>query len=265
MSNAYVRARVENINSGWRTEIIHAARNCRNKDQCLSTGVATFIAIDGPVGSGKTAAGRMLAARLGHMFLDTGVMYRAITYLALQKNLSLGDAQVLTQLASKVQMELVGDPGEECRVIVNAGDVTHNLRSPAVERSVSAVSAVPGVRKVLVRLQQEAAAKGQIVMVGRDIGTVVMSGAGLKIYLDASVEVRARRRHDQLLESGSEIAYETVLKDLRRRDELDSTRDVAPLKPAGDAVILTTDDLGLEGVVDRLESLARGVPQKGDN
>jgi len=230
----------------------------------LSTGIASFIAIDGPVGSGKTAAGRMLAARLGHMFLDTGVMYRAITYLALQKNLSLSDSKALTLLASKADMELVGDPGEECRVIVNAGDVTKHLRRPEVDRSVSAVSAVPGVRDVLLRLQREAAAKGQIVMVGRDIGTVVMSGAGLKIYLDASVEVRARRRYDQLLESGSGIAYETVLEDLRRRDELDSTRDVAPLKPASDAVIVPTDDLELESVVDRLESLARSFPEKGD-
>lgn len=230
----------------------------------MSTGIAPFIAIDGPVGSGKTAAGRMLAARLGHMFLDTGVMYRAITYLALQKNLSLNDSEALTLLASKADMELVGDPGEECRVIVNTGDVTNNLRSPEVDRSVSAVSAVSGVRGVLVRLQREAAAKGQIVMVGRDIGTVVMSGAGLKIYLDASVEVRARRRHDQLQESGSDISYQTVLNDLRRRDELDSTRDVAPLKPASDAVILPTDDLELEGVVDRLECMARGLPEKGD-
>jgi len=199
------------------------------------------------------------------MFLDTGVMYRAITYLALEKGVSLSDSEALTQLASKAEMKLVGDPGEECRVIVNSGDVTNNLRSPEVDRSVSAVSAVPGVRDVLVRLQRETAAMGQIVMVGRDIGTVVMSGAGLKIYLDASVEVRARRRYDQLQESGSGIVYETVLEDLRRRDELDSTRDVAPLKPADDAVNLPTDDLGLEDVVDRLESLARGAPEKGDD
>jgi cytidylate kinase len=265
MFTVHVRAGAENINSGRTFQIDQDAENCCNKDQGLSTEIAPFIAIDGPVGSGKTAAGRMLAARLGHMFLDTGVMYRAVTYLALQKNVSLSDSEALTLLASRVDIELVGDPGEECRVIVNAGDVTNNLRSPEVDRSVSAVAAVPGVRDVLVRLQREVAAKGQIVMVGRDIGTVVMSGAGLKIYLDASVEIRARRRHDQLLESGSDIAFETVLEDLRRRDELDSTRDVAPLKPASDAVNLPTDNLGLEGVVDRLESLARGVPEMGDD
>ncbi len=220
--------------------------------------VASFIAIDGPVGSGKTTVGRLLAARLGHTFLDTGVMYRAVTYLALQKNVSLNDAPALTKLASTTEMELVPDSGEECRVIVDSGDLTDRLRSPEVDRAVSAVSAVPGVREVLVRLQREVAIRGQIVMVGRDIGTVVLTGAGLKIYLDASVDVRARRRYEQLRESGSDIAFETVLANLRRRDELDSTRSVAPLKPANDAVNLPTDDLGLEQVVNRIEALASG-------
>ena len=223
----------------------------------LSTVVAPFIAIDGPVGSGKTAAGRQLAARLGHIFLDTGAMYRAITYLALQKNVPVDDAMALTRLASAAGMELAATPGDECRVIVEGDDVTDELRSAEVDRSVSAVSAVPGVREVLVRLQREIAGQGQIVMVGRDIGTVVLSDAGLKIYLDASVGVRARRRHAQLRESGSDVAYETVLTDLRRRDELDSSRAVAPLRPANDAVTLSTDDLALEDVVDRLEAMAR--------
>ncbi|MBT3941229.1 MAG: (d)CMP kinase [Chloroflexi bacterium] len=231
----------------------HQARGAQ-----LSTGVAPFIAIDGPVGSGKTAVGRVLADRLGHMFLDTGVMYRAVTYLALQKQIALSDPDALVRLASSSGMELTGGPGEECRVIVRSGDVTDHLRSPEGDRSVSAVSAVSGVREVLVGLQREIAAKGQIVMVGRDIGTVVMSGAGLKIYLDASVEERARRRHAQLQESGTDIAYDTVLEDLRRRDDLDSSREVAPLKRAADAVDLTTDDLGIDEVVDRLEELARG-------
>jgi cytidylate kinase len=225
----------------------------------LPTDVAPFIAIDGPVGSGKTAVGRRLAARLGHMFLDTGVMYRAVTYQALQKKVSLSDPGALTQLASTTDMELRGDAGEECRVIVDAGDVTDELRSPEVERSVSTVASVPGVREVLVRMQREVAARGKIVMVGRDIGTVVLSGAGLKIYLDASVDIRARRRYDQLQESGSDIEYETVLKDLKNRDDLDSSRAIAPLMAATDAVTLPTDDLGLQEVVDRLESLARGA------
>lgn len=225
----------------------------------MATGVAPFIAIDGPVGSGKTAVGRILATRLGHMFLDTGVMYRAVTYLALQAHIALDDANALTRLASATGMRLTGGPGEECRVIVDSGDVTDQLRTPEVDRSVSAVSAIPGVREVLVNLQRDIATRGQIVMVGRDIGTVVMSGAGLKIYLDASVEERARRRHEQLVDSGSDIAYETVLEDLKRRDDLDSSRAVAPLKRADDAIDLPTDDLGLEEVVDRLEMMARGT------
>ncbi len=232
----------------------------------MSTGVAPFIAIDGPVGSGKTAVGRILANRLGHTFLDTGVMYRAVTYLALQERIPLDDAEALTRLASSSGMKLTGGSGEECRVIVSSGDITDHLRSPDVDRSVSAVSAVPGVREVLVGLQREIADLGQVVMVGRDIGTVVMSGAGLKIFLDASVEERARRRHGQLQESGTEIAFETVLEDLKRRDDQDSSRTVAPLKRADDAVDLPTDDLGLEEVVDRLEMMARGeAPENADD
>ena len=219
--------------------------------------IAPCIAIDGPVGSGKTAAGRCLAARLGHTFLDTGVMYRAITYLALQKNVPVDDWAALARLASKAGMELTADPGDECRVILGGRDVTDELRSAVVDRNVSAVSAVPGVREVLVKLQREIAARGHIVMVGRDIGTVVLSDAGLKIYLDASADVRARRRHGQLVESGSDMEYETVLADLRRRDEQDSSRAVAPLRAANDAVTLPTDDLALDEVVDRLEAMAR--------
>lgn len=219
--------------------------------------IAPCIAIDGPVGSGKTAAGRCLAARLGHTFLDTGMMYRAITYLALQKKVPVDDSAALARLASKAGMELTAAPGDECRVIVGGRDVTDELRSAVVDRNVSAVSAVPGVREVLVKLQREIAARGQIVMVGRDIGTVVLSDAGLKIYLDASADVRARRRHGQLVESGSDMEYETVLADLRRRDEQDSSRAVAPLRAANDAVTLPTDDLALDDVVDRLEAMAR--------
>lgn len=190
-------------------------------------------------------------------------MYRAITYLALQKNVPVDDSAALTRLASKADMELTPAPGGECRVIVGGRDVTDELRSAGVDRNVSAVSAVPGVREVMVDLQREIAARGQIVMVGRDIGTIVLSDAGLKIYLDASADVRARRRHEQLLESGSDMDFETVLADLQRRDELDSSRAVAPLRPADDAVTLPTDDLALDAVVDRLEAMARGDGDDG--
>lgn len=223
----------------------------------MSTDVAPLIAIDGPVGSGKTAAGRQLAARLGYIFLDTGIMYRAITYLALQRNVPVEDPAALARLASTTEMVVEAVTGDECRLIVDGGDVTDKLRSAEVDRTVSAVSAVPGVREILVQRQREVAARGHIVMVGRDIGTVVLSEAGLKVYLDASVDVRARRRHIQLLEGGSDIEYETVLGDLRRRDEWDSSRAVAPMRPAHDAVIFPTDDLELEDVVDRLEAMAR--------
>ena len=217
--------------------------------------VASFIAIDGPVGSGKTTVGRLLAARLGHTFLDTGVMYRAVTYLALQKNVSLNDAPALTKLASTTEMELVPASGEECRVIVDSGDLTDRLRSPEVDRAVSAVSAVPGVREVLVRLQREVAIRGQIVMVGRDIGTVVLPGADLKIYLVACPEERARRRYLETLQRDEPTNYDQVLADLKRRDKLDSERALAPLQPASDAAIVDTDGLDVAEVLNKVVSL----------
>lgn len=223
----------------------------------LPTDVVPIITIDGPVGSGKTDVGRRLATRLGHIFLDTGIMYRAITYMALQTNVSVDDPEALTRLATVTEMVFKATPGDECRLIVDGRDMADELRSAEVDRTVSAVSAVPGVREILVQQQREIAARGPIVMVGRDIGTVVLMEAGLKVYLDASVEVRARRRHVQLDKAGTDIKYETVLGDLRRRDERDSSRPVAPLRPANDAIILATDDLQLEDVVDRLEAMAR--------
>ncbi|MFP6680314.1 MAG: (d)CMP kinase [Dehalococcoidia bacterium] len=224
----------------------------------MSSVIAPFIAIDGPVASGKTVAGKILAGRLGHAFLDTGVMYRAVTYLALQQLIPLDDPEALTGIMASSGLRLTRNAGEECRVLVNSGDITDKLRSSEVDRSVSIVSAVPGVRKLLVELQREIATLGQVVMVGRDIGTVVMSGAGLKVYLDASVTERASRRYRQLQQSGSEISYQTVLDDLTRRDYLDSSRELAPLKQADDAIHLLTDDLNLDQVVDRLEEMARG-------
>ena len=220
------------------------------------------IAIDGPSGAGKGSVSRAIAKALGCRYVDTGAMYRAVAWMATHEGLALDDEPALAALAERVELTL-----DDQIVLVEGHDVTRAIRTAEIDAAAARVARMPAVREVLVRRQRAYAAAGGLVMLvmeGRDIGTTVFPAAQVKIYLDASVEVRARRRHDQLLESGSDIAYETVLKDLRRRDELDSTRDVAPLKPASDAVKLATDDLGLEAVVDRLEFLARGVPEKGD-
>ena len=219
------------------------------------------IAIDGPVASGKTSVGSLLAARLGYRFLDTGLMYRAVTWAAVRRGVAPEDAAETSLLAREVSVELGADGRGPTRLFVGKDDVTDHLRDAAVDRQVSAVSAVAGVREVLVWEQRRIAGEGAIVMVGRDIGTVVLPDAEMKVYLIASVESRARRRyleHAQNRVGG----FEQILDELRRRDRLDSTRSISPLRPASDAVIIDTDDLDLDQVADAVAALARpGLPQ----
>ncbi len=224
------------------------------------------IAIDGPVASGKTVVGRILAQRLGYRFLDTGLMYRAITWLALKEGVPLEGAP-LTELARRARIRVADqggtsvssvEPGNS-RIIVNGVDVTDELRSPVVEGAVSVVSAAPGLREVMVEHQRAIAREGAIVMVGRDIGTVVLPDAGLKVFLRASVAERASRRYRELREMGKETSYKAILDNLRERDALDSQRAHAPLQPAEDARILDTDGIGVEEVVERVLAMVDGT------
>ena len=216
------------------------------------------IAVDGSAASGKSTVGRRLAARLGYPFLDTGIMYRAITYAALQRGTALSDDDALSKLAASVQIAVglpaAGSDGS-ATITVDGEDVTSRLRGAAVEESVSLVSRVPGVRDALVRKQREIAAGLEIVMAGRDIGTVVLPEADLKVYLDASLEERAARRHREFARLGRGVTEEEVLQDIRRRDQIDSQRAVSPLRPADDAVIIDTDGLTLDEVMDRVLAL----------
>lgn len=211
------------------------------------------IAIDGPVASGKTSVGTLLAARLGYRFLDTGLMYRAVTWAAVCRGVAPDDAAGVTRLAREVTVKLGTDGPGLSRLLVGAEDVTDHLRDPAVGQRVSAVSAVEGVREVLVREQRRTAGGGAIVMVGRDIGTVVLSDAEMKVYLIASVESRAGRRYLEDARNG----LEHILGELTQRDRLDSTRAISPLRPANDAVIIDTNDLDLDQVVDAIVALVR--------
>lgn len=206
-----------------------------------------YVAIDGPVASGKSAVGSLVAQRLGYRFVDTGMMYRAVTWLALERGTDRDDEAVLTSLADGVDLQIDGD-----RVVVAGVDVTDRLRSARVGEAVSLVSRVPGVRKAMVARQRKLATEGSIVMAGRDIGTVVLPDAPLKVYLDASPEERVRRRHAEL---GSASA-EQVREELALRDAIDREREASPLRPARDAVIIDTDHLSLEQVVDRILELA---------
>jgi CMP/dCMP kinase len=222
--------------------------------------VAT-IAIDGPAASGKSAVGVVLARRLGYRFFDTGAMYRAVTWLALRRRVDTRDAEALTALAEGAAIAVRDTPGdaiEPTGVAIDGEDATPHLRDPDVEANVSLVSRVPGVRAALVRIQRGLAAAGGVVMAGRDIGSVVLPDAGLKIYLDASREVRARRRAAQMREAGLEPDFDALLADLARRDSIDSGRQASPLTAAADAVIINTDMLPIEEVVRRIEALAHG-------
>ena len=201
------------------------------------------IAIDGPVASGKTVVGRGVAGRLGFRFLDTGVIYRAATLAALQRGVDLKDRPALTEMAGSIEIRLVGEAGE--RLVLDGVDVSDKLREPRVERGVSLVSKVPGVRSVLVARQRALASDGEIVMVGRDIGTVVLPDAPVKIFLTASVEVRAHRRYEETMSPGDSSTYESVVAELESRDKMDSEREQSPLRAAADAVVVATDDMNI--------------------
>jgi cytidylate kinase len=218
---------------------------------------ASVIAIDGPVASGKSAVGLQLSRDLGYRLVDTGMIYRALTWLALERGIDLEDADALAKMAQGAAFGLT-EPDENGRtgVTIEHIDVTDFLRLPEVDRAVPLVSRVPGVREATLVFQRKLARDGRLVMLGRDIGTVVIPDAPLKVYLDASAEERAHRRHLELKQNGVERPYEEILAELHARDEMDSHRATSPLKPADEALIINTDGLTLEQVIARVRAAA---------
>ena len=204
--------------------------------------------------------GSLVAERLGYRFLDTGAMYRALTWFVIENGVDPNDEQRLGEIASQVSLTvdaaLEGSSGHS-RVLVGGKDATPFLVRPDVESAVSLVSRVPAVRQAMVAIQQRIAAEGAIVMAGRDIGTTVLPDAALKVYLDASPEERARRRQRQAAARGEKATLDSVLEELARRDAIDSGRRTSPLRPAADAVIIKTDGLSRAQVVERVMALAR--------
>jgi cytidylate kinase len=216
------------------------------------------IAIDGPAASGKSTIGELLADRLGYLFFDTGVMYRAATWGALEQGISVQDEKGVTQLAERMRIDVLpptADDGRPYTVLANGVDVTWDIRTPEVDANVSTVSAYPGVRRAMVAQQRRVAAGGQVVMVGRDIGSVVLPGADLKLYLDARVEERARRRWREVRARGKDTNFKPVLDSMRRRDRIDSHRAVSPLTVAEGAVVVDTTDLNIDQVMAEVERL----------
>ncbi|WP_405162551.1 (d)CMP kinase [Nocardia sp. NBC_01499] len=210
------------------------------------------VAMDGPSGTGKSSVSRRLATRLGARYLDTGAMYRVATLRVLRAGIELTDAAAIGAAVKELPLSIGTDPRREL-IELDGEDVSSEIRGDAVTKAVSAVSAVSEVRDLLVALQREIAASAQrIVVEGRDIGTVVLTDADAKIYLTASAEARAHRRNQQNIAEGRGDDYEAVLADVQRRDNLDSTRKVSPLRPADDAVLVDTSDLNMDEVIDEL-------------
>jgi cytidylate kinase len=221
-------------------------------------GVPLIVAIDGPAASGKSTLGKMLAEELGYLFFDTGIMYRAVTWLTLQGGIQVEDEAAITALAENTPIE-VRPPsrpdGRAYDIWVEGEDITWEIRRPEVDANVSAVSAYKGVRQAMTVQQRRIGLRGQVVMVGRDIGTVVLPEAGLKIYLDASPAERARRRYQELIGRGEPAVYADILSAVLARDQIDSNREIAPLRAAQDAIIINSNNLDIDQVFNLVKKL----------
>lgn len=218
------------------------------------------IAIDGPAASGKTTVGEKVARQLGFLFFDTGIMYRAVTLAVLRSGLETNNETAVSALAETVKIDVVPpslDDGRLADVLLDGADVTWDVRTREVEANVSVVSTYKGVRDAMTAQQRRIGTRGDVVMVGRDIGTVVFPDADLKIFLEASAEERARRRYTELITRGQQADYQHILASTRQRDEIDRNRVIAPLRPAEDAVILMTDEVPIEDVVETILSLIK--------
>lgn len=220
--------------------------------------IPSTITIDGPASSGKSTIGQMLAQHLDYLYLDTGCLYRAVTVVSLRRGKPVDQEKTISNLAANITIDIkqpTVEDGRQYTVIANEEDVTSDLRTPEVDASVSIVSAYSGVRQILTKQMRTIGQRGRVVMVGRDIGTIVLPNAGMKLYLDASLSARALRRHNENLRQSLDSRYQEVLCNLRNRDLTDSHRDYAPLRIAPDAHVIDTTRMSPDDVLAEIMSL----------
>jgi len=215
------------------------------------------IAIDGPAGAGKSSAARDLAERLGYVLVDTGALYRGVALAAFERGVDWDEGEALGELVEQLSLAFERDESSGLKLMIDDVDRSLDIRAPHISTGASRVSRHAQVRRALLGLQRRLGARGGVVLEGRDIGTVVFPDAEVKVFLTASDEARARRRHAELMRSGHEVELERVLLDIRERDRLDSERDISPLRAADDAVVMDTSDVPLSQVLDQLEALVR--------
>jgi cytidylate kinase len=216
-----------------------------------------IVAIDGPAGAGKSTVAKILAKRLGFLYIDTGAMYRALTLKALDNNIDIGDEAKINELALNTKIDLRSNADGSLSILLDGKDVSLDIRRPRITRYVSDVSRIKGVRQVLVKMQRDLGQRGDCVLEGRDIGTVVFPYAERKFFIDASAQVRVNRRFKELKESNQNVAEVDVAKDLSNRDKIDSTREVSPLRKAEDAIYIDTTNLSIEAVVEKMLELCK--------
>ena len=215
------------------------------------------IAIDGPAGAGKSTIARLAAKELGYIYVDTGALYRTIGLAAFRRGLTAEDKEHIIAMLPEIKVALAFNDRQEQIVLLDGEDISGLIRTPEISMMASAVSAIPEVRAYLLDLQRDMAHTNNVIMDGRDIGTVVLPDAKIKIFLSASPECRARRRYDELVEKGMDVKYEDILSDVIARDYADSHRDIAPLKPADDAINVDTSGEDLETSVNKLLGIMR--------
>lgn len=215
------------------------------------------IAIDGPAGAGKSSIAKELARKFKYIYIDTGAMYRALTLIVMEKNIPLNDSEKIEKEAETINIsfKIINDIQE---VFIEDRRITEEIRSPQVSEKVSSVSAIIGVRKEMVKKQQKLAAGNSVVMDGRDIGTVVLPNAKIKIFLTASPEERAKRRFTEMQEKGHEIDFKKLLSDIKMRDHMDETREISPLKADLDAIFIDTTNLDFNQVLQKIEDIVKG-------